>query len=181
MNDPASLLRERLSDLLDQWQGNELPSTYELEPVANDLLNWKQANCISGLWSKSPTMVTATLDDAIGKGIEIIQLFAEVTGIKVFPLGILQTPETIVAECNKRQPNLLGLTVLQLDTEEELTGLCRMLEPPTRVVAGGPVFAADPELARRAGLAAAIRNAAAFWDYLLTFSPAAGKSRNGAA
>ena len=37
----------------------------------------------------------------------------------------------------------------------------------THIVAGGPVFSADPELARRAGIDFVARDAGAFWEYLL--------------
>jgi methylmalonyl-CoA mutase cobalamin-binding subunit len=163
---------------LDTWQAQGLPSREGYLQVAETLLAWRCREGCSGLWPRPPLMVTATLDDAMGHGLAVIEAVAEAAGLRVISLGLLQTVTAVAEVCRRHQPDLLGLTVLQLDTETELTELCQALEPTIRVVAGGPVFTADPELARRAGLSAAIRNAAAFLDYLLSFTPTSGEDGN---
>lgn len=173
MNPPSALLREKLSDLLEQWQFSGLPSRYEIESAAQELLVWKQTVGISGLWNQPPSMVTATLDDALGKGIEIIQLFAEVAGIKVTPLGIMQSPETIVTECNKRLPHLLGLTILRSDAYDDLKYIGHNIPPTTLlIIGGGPIFQSDPELAVHAKVHFVAHDVAAFLQFVLNFQPA---------
>ena len=46
------------------------------------------------------------------------------------------------------------------------------------MVVGGPIFAADPDLARRAGIDFVARNAAAFIAYLLDFQPSRTDAAN---
>ncbi|MFZ5573450.1 MAG: cobalamin-dependent protein [Thermodesulfobacteriota bacterium] len=165
----AGSLRDRIACCLSQWrQSPANPSRSVLEATAREVLEWKKRNSTPGIWEKTPVLVTATLDDGWGHGIQLIQLFAEAAGMKVIPLGVLQEAEWVVSSCREIQPELLGLTVLQLDSEEQLTSICRRIPPDTTVVAGGPVFSADPALAARAGVAHVARNAADFWEFLLT-------------
>jgi len=172
MNPSSVLLREKLSGLLEQWQVGGLPSRYEIESTAQELLEWKQTAGISGLWNQPPSMITATLDDALGKGIEIIQMFAEIAGINVTPLGIMQSPETIVIECNKRLPHLLGLTVLRSDAYEDLEYIGHNIPPNTLlIVGGGPFLQSDPELAVRAKVHLVANDVAAFIRFILDFKP----------
>ena len=100
MNNSSSLLREKLASLVQQWQDDGLSSKYAFEFIAPDLIEWKRTNHISGLWETPPTMITATLDDFVGQGIKTIELFAEIAGIEVTSLGVMQSPETIIKECN---------------------------------------------------------------------------------
>ena len=79
----------------------------------------------------------------------------------------MQTAPAIVAACRQHHPGLLGLTVLQFDTEAELVEIRNGIPAATRIVAGGPVFAADSDLATRAGIDFVARDAASFWEYLL--------------
>lgn len=172
MNNSSALLREKLSDLLKQWQASEFPTRYEIESDAKDLLAWKQAHNVSGLWHKPPLMITATLDDALGKGIEIIQLFAEVAGIKVIPLGIMQSPDTIVDECNQHCPSLLGLTILRSYAYKDLEYIGHHIPKKTLlIVGGGPFLQMDPELAVRTKVHLVIKDVASFIGFILNFQP----------
>ncbi len=172
MNNSSTLLRKKLSDLLEQWQVGGFPSRYEIESTALELLEWKQTTGISGLWNQPPSMITATLDDALGKGIEIIQMFAELAGIKVIPLGILQSPDTIVNQCNNHCPSFLGLTVLRSDAYEDLEYIGHNIPPNTLlIVGGGPFLQSDPELAIRAKIHFIAHDVAAFLQFVLNFQP----------
>ena len=91
-----------------------------LEQAAGDLCEWKKKTGASGLWKNPPMMITATLDDGLGQGLEIIRLFSETAGIKIIDLGLLVTPEKIITACKKNNPDLLGLTVLQFDSEKDI-------------------------------------------------------------
>lgn len=112
-------------------------------------------------------MLTATLDDGLGHGLEIIRMFSEAAGLDIIELGLLVTPAKIITACKKNQPDLLGLTVLQFDSEENILMISRNLPERTKIIAGGPVFTADPEFSRRAGIHFAAKNVAYFIQFLL--------------
>ncbi len=133
-------------------------------------MEWKAFYGKAALWEKPPLLITATLDDGWGHGIQLIQHFADAAGVKVISLGLLQDVETIVAACQTQKPNLLGLTVLQFDTEEQLSHISRTKPKYTQIVAGGPVFSADPDLAKRTGVDFVAGNAADFWRFLLGYA-----------
>ena len=107
-------------------------------------------------------MVTATLDDGLGQGLAIIEKYAVAVGIRLIPLGLMQTPEAVIDACRRHQPDFLGLTILQFDTEDDLTCIANHLPRKTRIVAGGPVFAGDPDFAGRTGTHYAAKNVADF-------------------
>ena len=144
-----------------------MPSRSGLEKKAGDLREWKVKTGGSGLWSTPPLMMTATLDDGLGQGLEVIRMFSEVAGLEIIELGLLVTPENIITACQKHTPDLLGLTVLQFDSEEDILMISRNLPSKTKIIAGGPVFTADPEFALRAGVHFAAKNVAYFIRFLL--------------
>ena len=167
MRESQIKLRKRLVDLLDHWGKKGFPSHGGLVSTANELMEWKKKTHIEGIWEKPPLMVTATLDDTFGYGLQVIHLYAEVVGIRIKPIGLLQTSEQIVKICCEVAPDFLGLTILQFDTEEALTEICRNLPSKTKVVVGGPIFKTDPYLAQRAGVHYVAKNVALFLEYLL--------------
>lgn len=114
-------------------------------------------------------MLTATLDDGLGQGLEVIRMFSEAAGLEIIELGLLVAPEKIIAACKKHNPDLLGLTVLQFDSEENILKISRNLPSKTKIIAGGPVFAADQEFARQTGIHFAAKNVADFIRFLLQF------------
>ena len=167
MDDMGTLLRTKLTDTIRKWKENGVPSRSEFEAKAGELLEWKAAKGITGIWENPPLLLTATLDDGMGMGLQVIHLYAEVAGLRVIPLGLLQTPESIVSECQKHLPDFLGLTVLQLDTDTLVEEISAQLPPKTRIVAGGPVFRYDPEFAERTGVHIVAKNAISFLEFLL--------------
>lgn len=168
MHESQIKLRKKLMDLLGHWKKTGFPSRSGLVSIANELIEWKKKNHIEGIWEEPPLMVTATLDDTFGYGLQVIHLYAEVAGIRINPLGLLQTPKQIMKTCCEVDPDFLGLTILQFDTEEALTAICRNLPPKTKVVVGGPIFKVDPCLARRAGVHYVAKNVTSFLEYILT-------------
>jgi len=157
------------------WQSNGLPSRSGLEKAAGDLREWKLKTGCSGLWDIPLLMITATLDDGLGHGLEVIRMFSEVAGLDNLDLGLLVTPEKIITACRKSKPDLLGLTILQFDSEEDILMISRNLRSKTRIIAGGPVFTADRGFARRTGIHFTAKNVAYFIDFLLQFE---GVERN---
>jgi methanogenic corrinoid protein MtbC1 len=146
-----------------------LPSRSGLEKAAKDLREWKEKTVGSGLWDTPPVMITATLDDGLGHGLEVIRMFSEIAGLEIIDLGLLVTPDKIITACKKNKPDLLGFTVLQFDSEENILKISRNLPAKTKIIAGGPVFTADPEFARRTGIHFTAKNIAYFIRFLLQF------------
>jgi len=142
-------LRKKLEAHCRRWIAEGLPSREALQRAAAQLSEWKKQNEVTGIWSATPLLLTATLDDGIGQGIEIIQIFSEVVGMSVKPLGLLQPPEQIIAACLRDAPAFLGLTVLQIDSEEALARIGHRVPAQTRIIAGGPAFKYDSEMAAR--------------------------------
>ncbi len=162
-----SALSKQLAQLSREWMERGLPSREQTIGCARELIRWKKENGILGLWAAMPSIITATLDDGIGQGMEIIHLFAEVLGMRVIPLGLVRPADEIVAACQRHRPEYVGLTVLQLDSEEELARVGHHLPAGTCLVAGGPAFRYDIEMARRCGVHHVAPNVAYFIDFLL--------------
>ena len=167
MDKPTNDYRQAIEKLANEWIVSGLPSRQAVDQAAEDLLTLRDRLGIKGLWASSPLMVTATLDDGLGQGLTIIEKYARLIGIRLISLGLLQTPDAIVAACQHEKPDYLGMTVLQFDSEEEVLYIAQRLPPHTRIVAGGPVFTADPEFAERTGTHYAAKNVAFFLRFML--------------
>ena len=167
MKDSGLALREELERILEMWSKTGVPTRSGFESAAKELIAWREENDIPGLWADSPLFMTATLDDGWGHGLSLIHLYAEVVGLQIEQIGLLQSAEKIVSECHATPPDILGLTVLQFDTEDDLIRVTDSLPLKTIVIAGGPVFAADPDFAQRSGIHYVARNAAHFLKLML--------------
>lgn len=165
-------LRDKLGQISRQWISAGLPSHGELESTADALAQWKLDRAISGIWPYAPLMLTATLDDGIGQGISIIERYAGVAGLEVQRIGLLQYPGFIVEKCHILKPALLGLTVLQLDSDDSLAEVGRNRPPHTAIIAGGPAFTFDPDMGERCQVDYVAPNVAYFLGYLLSWEPA---------
>ncbi len=161
-------LRDHLNALVNKWRTSGYPGYNSLKEDARWLLAWKRRHAVTGIWLRRPLWVSATIDDLMGHGLALIDLFAEVLGLKVVSLGLMQSPETIIAQCTKLQPAFLGLTVLQFDSADMLGMIRRGIPASTRLIAGGPVFKADTDLAETARVDFAAADAGAFIEYMLT-------------
>ena len=160
-------LRARISSLLSDWEASGLPGRTTLHGIADTLMEWRSGNEIPGLWKTPPRMVGATLDDAWGVGIELILKYAKVLGVETHYLGVLVPLPDIVAACNTLRPDYLGLTILQLDSEDDLAALREQLPPEVKIIAGGPVFKIDADLQGRVGIDFVAENLAAFLPFLM--------------
>jgi hypothetical protein len=158
----------RLELVLRRWRDQGIPAREELLRLAEELGEYGSACHYEGLWGGHPTplLVTATVDDGWGYGVEIINRYAQAMGLRTHFLGLLQAPETIVDYCQLQAPEWLGLTVLQFDSEEILEWISSRLPDQTRLVLGGPLFKVDPELAGRIGAACVARNIADFVELI---------------
>lgn len=167
MNHDVELFRREVRATIERSRAQGRQGRQTLSRGAVELLRWREERSIPGLWTVPPLMVTATLDDAFGFGLEVIHDHARAAGLRVHPLGLRQAPARIVASCRELRPDLLGLTVIQLDSEEALAEVAGALPPETRVVVGGPIFAADRDLAPRCGVHFVAHDAIAFLELLL--------------
>jgi len=159
--------RQKLLDCLQDWQAHP-PTRESYLNAARELTAWRAKRGHPGLWALSPLMVTATIDDGWGHGLEVIERLAGAAGVRIHALGLLQSPESIVKACLKLNPDFLGLTVLQLDSDDRVADIVRGLPASTRLVAGGPAFQYDEDFARRTGTHVAVKNGAAFLRFLLS-------------
>jgi hypothetical protein len=160
-------LLKKIEEIVNTWKQTGVPARASLHEIADGIIRWRNEEDIPGLWQPPPLMVGATLDDGWGHGIQLILKFAEAMGLTTKFLGLLQPWEKIVSACRECRPDFLGLTVLQLDTEDELTVLRRHLPEQIKIIAGGPVFKIDPELAARVGIDFVARDAGDFMELLL--------------
>ncbi len=171
-------LKLKLLDLVRNWKSEGLPSRDVLVKTAHDLITWRQENELAPLWPAPPLFATATIDDAWGHGLDIIELYATATGMQVVRLGLLMPAEEIVSACRRSQPDFLAMTVLQLDSEEDLVQIGHCLPPKTRFIAGGPVFKVGPDIARTARICFVAKDVAAFLEYVLSLSETAAKKKS---
>ena len=151
----------------DEWLSVGIPSREKLDEVARSLDRLRQQSSIPGIWEYRPILATATVDDGLGQGLTVIEVFAEAIGMQIIHLGLMKKPEEIIADCRRYHPDFLGLTVLQFDTEEELLLISESLPGHTRIVAGGPVFTSDPDFAKRTGTHYTAKNVADFLRFML--------------
>jgi methylmalonyl-CoA mutase cobalamin-binding subunit len=157
--------RQKLLDCLHGWE-NISPTRESYLNAARELSAWRSDRKHPGLWALPPLMVTATIDDGMGHGLEVIEKLAEATGVRIHSLGLLQSPENIVKTCMELNPRFLGLTVLQLDSDDWVADIVRGLPPSTLLVAGGPAFQYDEDFARRTGTHVVVKNGVAFLRFL---------------
>ncbi|BBO90763.1 hypothetical protein [Desulfosarcina ovata] len=167
MQDARRQFREAVGRVARGWLTDGLPSRQGLDQAAEELDRLRHQLAVNGLWPHPPTMVTATLDDGLGQGLAIIEKYAALIGMQLFPLGLMQSPEAVIDACSRHQPDYLGMTILQYDTEDDLNRIARHLPAKTRIVAGGPVFNGDPDFSERTGVHYAAKNVAAFLTFML--------------
>lgn len=159
--------KEEVLKLIKTWKTQGLPSGDALAATVDELRRWKDVNNIGGLWVEPPLMATATVDDGFGQGLAVIHKFAAAVGLSLHPIGLMQKPDVIIDACRSLRPAILGLTILQFDSQEAIAYIASHLPAQTKIVAGGPVFAADPEFAGRAGIHVVAANVGDFLDYLI--------------
>ena len=169
------LLADRLQALLQHWRAVGLPSREVLLAKADEVAEWKRSECLRGLWTHRPLLLTATLDDGWGLGLQIIERWAEVAGLETQFLGLLQKPETVIEACQNYRADLVGLTVLQFDSESALAKIRRALPARIKIIAGGAALKYDPEMATRTAIDCPAKDVADFLQFLLETDLATGR------
>lgn len=163
-------MRIKIERLLAQWEGRD-PTRQDYLEAAGRLTGCRPHSGHNALWPRPIRMLTATVDDGWGHGLEIIQALAAAVGVRVAALGVLQAPETIVAACRQQCPDLLGLTVLQFDSDDAVRHIVARLPAATTLVAGGAAYRYDSDFAARTRTPFVARDGAAFLRFLLHYQP----------
>jgi methanogenic corrinoid protein MtbC1 len=171
MEERKQKLRNILSEFSDTWRQNPTISWSEIYQIGEKLLERKTEEKIPGLWEPKPTMITATLEDGVGQGLKMIRLFSVIAGIEIVPLGLMQTEEVIIEACTKQQPDFLGMTILQFDSEERLNHIIDHIPKEIQVVVGGPAFKLidKEELLKKNYIV--LNTVGAYLNYLLHWQP----------
>ncbi len=164
--DPTAF-RKELEAVLRRWRELGLPPRRRLMDQLEALEKKRRSLGVANLWLERPTLATATLDDGWGHGIGVIESCARAAGMRIVSLGLLRRPREIIDACLEMHPDLLGLTILQEESEPDLKAICDVLSSEIPVIAGGPLFSLDPDLAARAGVSFAPKNASEFLNFLL--------------
>ena len=164
----ARQLKERLQQISRRWIEDGLPVRDEIMASATALEEWKRRRQVQGLWPVPPLMITSTLDDGLGQGLALIERFAAIMGITVDKMGLLQKPQDIVSRCRSQKPDFLGLTVLQLDSDDDLAWIGNNLPAETCLIAGGAAFRLDPDLAHRCRVEFVAKDVAHFIDFMVS-------------
>jgi len=160
-------LQATVNALAARWREEGPPGHDALAAEADALAALSADPAAAPLWKTPPLLVTATLDDALGQGLAVIHRFADAVGLRRRHLGLTVSAETVIDACREERPALLGMTVLQFDTEADLTRIRREIPAETRMVCGGPLFKADPDLATRCGIDFVAGHVRDFLQYLL--------------
>ena len=169
--------RQKLLDCLHGWERTS-PTRESYLNAAKDLTTWRSDRNHPGLWALPPLMVTATIDDGMGHGLEVIERLAAATGVRIHSLGLLQSPESIREACLELNPQFLGLTVLQFDSDDWVADIVRRLPSSTLLVAGGPAYQYDEDFARRTGTHVVVKNGAAFLQFLMNWDARPGMMKS---
>ena len=164
-------MRDSILALLQKWTRCGNPTREVYLQGARELEAHRIRSPWGGLWPRSPLMITATLDDGWGHGLGIIEALASAVGISIHSMGVLQPPSSIVQVCCEKKPDLLGLTVLQFDSDDAVREINAGLPPMTTLIAGGAAYRYDPDFAERSGTRAVARDGRAFLHFLLHYQP----------
>ncbi|MEK6194040.1 MAG: cobalamin B12-binding domain-containing protein [Deltaproteobacteria bacterium] len=166
---PADM-RRILEELSQVLRADKSWSRAEIFRAGEILFDRKKASPVKDLWHSPPTMMTTTLDDAIGQGLQIIHLFGRLAGVDVKPLGLMQSPEDIISSCRQQMPDILGLTILQFHSEETLCEIIANLPSHIQVIVGGPIFRSMGLEKLDAKDYLVLKDIKHFIDYLLTYN-----------
>lgn len=126
----------KIKEMLDEWEEQGMPPRWTLLRSLQTLREYREKNHIQ-LFPNSPVIMTATLDDGWGIGIDVIHKACEMLGISHRFLGLLVRPGKILKQCGILQPDFLGLTVLHETSLCDLKYIIQNLSPSIMILVGG--------------------------------------------
>lgn len=136
-NDNVSLYVEAVGKFLKRRNQEGIPPRWTLVEELKKLVELRQTLGVSSITPAPFRLLTATLDDGWGLGIEIIHHACDVLGVHYTFLGLMKSAQDITRSCEIEKPDAVGVTVLQEDTIEELLLLRRLITAETQIFAGG--------------------------------------------
>ena len=101
-------MRDDVRALLQKWQLKGKPTREDYLAGARTLESQRWESPNRGLWPQPPLMISATLDDGWGHGLDVIEALAAAVGVVVHRLGLLQRPAAILAACREQQARPAG-------------------------------------------------------------------------
>lgn len=132
------ILFEAINSTIEKWQQEGIPPRWTLIEELKKLSNLRKSLGIPSILPYPFRILTTTLDDGWGLGLDIIHHACDVFGIDYTFLGFLKSPEEIIEACSREMPNALGVTVIQEESLDSLLEIRRMLPDYVEVFAGGP-------------------------------------------
>lgn len=151
------LFTNAVRELARSWRENGVPPRRQLREQLRDLQESRRQLGIASLRETSAAIVTATIDDGWGHGIETVALCARALGLAVHELGLEVRPGEIAAACHALQPRYLALTVLHMESEAKLRQVVRNMPARTDVIVGGAFVQNVPDALERLGIIPARR------------------------
>lgn len=134
LNDFIASVRKKL----ESWEKSGIPPRWTLLEELKELQNLRVSLGLDSVMENPPRLLTATLDDGWGLGLDVIHLACDALGIPYTFIGLMKTPEEIMATCVSNPPDAVGISVIQEDSVEKLLHLRRLLPRNIPIFAGGP-------------------------------------------
>ncbi|WP_143083095.1 hypothetical protein [Thermodesulforhabdus norvegica] len=132
----ADGFRNEVLGVIRRWELRGLPPRWTLINTLKELKK-RRDTVVASLFESPPLILTATLDDGWGVGIEVIHAACDVLGIPYVFLGLIVSPEVIIRKCEELRPGVLGLTVLHESSLMDLKSLDQNLPENVLILVGG--------------------------------------------
>lgn len=129
-------MKNDLLNLLRTWESEGIPPRWTLISSLRSLKERREEEGAT-LIERPYLILTATLDDGWGVGLETIHAACEALGIKYVFLGLMVPPELIIQKCAEIQPDMVGLTILHEPSLELLKELDQALPKALPLLVGG--------------------------------------------
>ena len=134
LNDFITSVKEKL----ESWDKSGIPTRWTLLEELKGLQNLRLSLGLNSIIGNPPRLLTTTLDDSWGLGLDVIHLACDALGIPYTFIGLMKTPEEITASYTPNLHDAVGITVIQENSVEKLLHLRRLLPQNISILAGGP-------------------------------------------
>ena len=148
MNTARDTFRSELRKLAECWD-IKCPPRWTMLKTLEELAEKRIKLSIKTVLDRESLILTATIDDGWGLGLELIHKACDVLGLPYRFLGLLLTPEEIIDACGEVQPNFLGLTILHDSSKNTLHRIVSEVPEDTIVFIGGSNFFEEAFFPRR--------------------------------
>ncbi len=164
--------RERFLDMLEErlrrWRAQGLPPRWSLLQELQELVALRSSLGVRHPLGRFLHLLTATLDDGWGMGIDMIHHACGVLGLSYRFVGLAKTPEEVVLHCRGERPDVVALTVLLDDTVAMVKHLRAILPGSIPLFVGGP--ASEAVRHEEVEGVVVLRDLLAFFEVMKNFS-----------